>query len=100
MNAQAKKLGFDNLFQKGSVVDLDIGRWYAKASIKAEDLEIQNTEEVHKALSLGSYRLIPKKAFDEIAAELREPLRWAPLRAVARVLPLAALPAALLREAT
>jgi hypothetical protein len=60
------KIGWDSLFLNGSVVDLDISIWTARTGIKAADLGIENTDEVHKALSLGCHRLAPKAAFDEI----------------------------------
>jgi len=67
MTAMEARLGWDKIFAKGSVVDLDVGLYRAHTSIKTSDLEIKDSEEVRKAISLGTFRLIPKKAFEEIA---------------------------------
>jgi len=65
--AQAKaKVGWDNLFLTGSVLDLDVSKWYARTKIKAADLGIEDSPEVHQVLSLGNHRLIPAEAFEEI----------------------------------
>jgi len=60
------KVGWDNLFLTGSVLDLDVSMWAARTKIKPADLGIEDSAEVHKVLSLGNHRLIPSEAFDEI----------------------------------
>jgi hypothetical protein len=59
-------LTWNDLFLKGSLVDLDLSIWSARALIKAEDLGIQKTEAVIKAISLGHHKLIQRKALKEI----------------------------------
>jgi hypothetical protein len=59
-------IGWDALFFNGSVVDLDVGVWTARTSIKERDLAIENTKEVQKVLALGAYRLAPKEAFQSV----------------------------------
>ena len=61
-----QKVGWDNLFLTGSVLDLDVSMWAARTKIKPADLGIEDTDDVHKVLSLGNHRLIPAEAFDEI----------------------------------
>lgn len=61
-----RKIGWNDLFLSGSVVDLDVGEWRARMKLRPKDLGIEDTEEVSKALALGSHRLAPKDAFDEI----------------------------------
>lgn len=63
---QSNGLSWNSLFLTGSVVDIDAGRWYARTKIKPEDLGIVDSPEVAKALSLGSHRLAPPEAFEEI----------------------------------
>jgi len=72
-----RKIGWNDLFLAGSVVDLDVGMWSARTKIKAADLGIDDSPEVHKALSLGCHRLVPKDAFDKV----RE-IAWAAKRAI------------------
>lgn len=59
-------LTWNNLFLNGSIVDLTTGLWRARTKLKAADLGIENSQEVQKALSLGSHKLAPPKAFAEI----------------------------------
>jgi hypothetical protein len=55
---------WSDLFQSGSVVDLNVGYWRARVKITPEDLGIPNTDNVRAALNLGSHRLAPAEAFD------------------------------------
>jgi hypothetical protein len=66
MTAQQAKVGWDNLFLTGSVLDLDVSMWAARTKIKPADLGIEDSAEVHKVLSLGNHRLIPAEAFEDI----------------------------------
>lgn len=61
-----QKVGWDNLFLTGSVLDLDVSMWAARTKIKPADLGIEDSAEVHKVLSLGNHRLIPAEAFEDI----------------------------------
>jgi hypothetical protein len=73
------RIGWDNVFRTGVVVDLDIGVWRALASTKKQDLGIENSPEVNKVLSMGSMRLVPKKAFEkihEIGAEAKRDVEY------------------------
>jgi hypothetical protein len=62
------KVSLDQLFRNGVVVDLDISTYRAHAKIQAQDLGIKESDEVHKALSLGKHRLVSPESM----AELRE----------------------------
>jgi hypothetical protein len=59
-------LSWNDLFLKGSVVDLNTGHWSARLSSKPSDLGLVDSEAVSKALSLGAYRLAPAEAFKSI----------------------------------
>src|SRR4051812_1170605 len=61
-------LGWNDLFFTGSVVDLAVSVWGARIQIKASDLGIEDSEEVRKALSLGSHRLVPPESLTAISA--------------------------------
>ena len=58
--------GWDALFLSGSVIDLDVKLWSGRTQIKAADFGIEDSTEVQKALALGSHRLLPKEAFENI----------------------------------
>ena len=66
MTENSKAPGWSDLFLSGSVVDLDIKLWSGRTQIKAADFGIEDSAEVQKALSLGTHRLLPKEAFDNI----------------------------------
>lgn len=71
--------GWSDLFLSGSVVDMDIGLWSGRTQIRAQDFGIEDSKEVQKALSLGSHRLFPKEAFDEImdiARQAKRTVEW------------------------
>lgn len=59
-------LSWNSLFLTGSICDLDTGRWHARTKIRAQDLGILDSDEVAKALALGSHRLAPSAAFEGI----------------------------------
>lgn len=63
---------WDDLFSKGSVVDLSTSLWRARVQLKADDLGIEDSDEVRKALSLGCHRLAPAKAFEGLLAPARQ----------------------------
>lgn len=65
-NSGEKKTGLDALFEQGSVIDLTVSTWAARARLTAEDLGFEPTSEVKKALSLGCHRLAPSEAFVEV----------------------------------
>lgn len=66
-----EKMSWDDLFMAGTLIEATRHCWRARIQLKAEDLGIEKTEEVKKALSFGCHRLVPKKAFDEIEAITR-----------------------------
>lgn len=57
---------WSDLFLTGSIVDIEMSMWRARTKIKPEDLGIEDSAEVSKALSLGCHRLAPAKAFEEL----------------------------------
>ena len=67
------QINWNHLFAKGSIVDLNTGRWRARLAIKPQDLDIEDSDEVQKVLSLGQHRLAPETAF----AGILEPARAA-----------------------
>ena len=73
MNTRA--LGWDALFFQGSIIDLDIEVWSARLSVRPSDLGIEDTKDVREALTLGTVRLAPKKAFDRILQVRRAALK-------------------------
>ena len=64
-------LRWDDLFKGGSVIDLDIKRWTARAKILPRDLGIQDSSEIRQALSLGCHRLVPRQAFAAISSAIQ-----------------------------
>lgn len=58
-------LTWNDLFVKGSIVDLKAGKWRAKVRLEPQDLGIEPTIEVKQALALGSHRLAPFTVFKE-----------------------------------
>lgn len=73
--AKVSRLGWNDLFMKGSVVDLTTSLWRARIKVKAQDLGIPDSEEVAQALSLGQHRLAPADAFEEIMEPARKAAR-------------------------
>lgn len=69
------RLGWNDLFMSGSIVDLTTSIWRARIGLKAVDLGIEYSEDVQKALSLGSHRLAPAKAFERIMEPSRAAAR-------------------------
>jgi len=65
-------LNWNLLFEKGSIIDLNIKTWHAKTKITFSDLGIDNSQAVQKVLSLGNHRLIPSKAFESIVSAINE----------------------------
>ena len=65
-------VGWGALFLNGSVLDLDIGLWSAKTKILPSDFGISDSDEVKRALSLGTHRLFPKESFEEILSVVRD----------------------------
>lgn len=66
MTETGNAVSWNALFMRGSVLDLDVSSWNPKTKIRPADLGIEDTDAVHAALSLGSHRLIPQKAFEKI----------------------------------
>jgi hypothetical protein len=66
-----QKIGWDNLFLTGSVLDLDVSMWSGRTKIKAADLGIEDSDAVHQVLALGNHRLIPREAFEKINEAVR-----------------------------
>lgn len=64
-------LTWNDLFKAGSVVDLDMQIWTARVKIRAEDLGLEDSVDVRKALSLGQHRLAPPEEFEEIFKHAR-----------------------------
>lgn len=60
-------INWSDLFFAGSVVDLEVSLWRPFVRIKPEDLGIEDTPDVNRALSLGRHRLAPAKAMEDIA---------------------------------
>lgn len=67
-----KALTWDALFLNGSIVSITNSMWRARVQLRAADLGIDDTAEVQTALSLGSHRLAPRKAFEDISKAVRE----------------------------
>lgn len=66
MTEQVSKVNWNDLFLTGSIVDIELSMWRARTKIKASDLGIDDSPEVHKVLSLGNHRLFPAKAFEQL----------------------------------
>lgn len=64
-------LTWNDLFKAGSVVDLDMQIWTARVKIRSEDLGLEDSIDVRKALSLGQHRLAPPEEFEEIFKHAR-----------------------------
>ena len=60
-----------DLFVTGSIVALHVSKWRARIKLQAQDLGIDDSTDVQKALSLGQHRLAPKEAFEAIDAAQR-----------------------------
>jgi hypothetical protein len=71
----ANELTWDALFYRGSIADLDINIWSAKLNLRPTDIDVADTPDVREALTLGTMRLAPKKAFDRILAIRRAALK-------------------------
>lgn len=69
------QINWNHLFAKGSIVDLNTGRWRARLAIQPQDLDIKDSDEVNKILSLGQHRLAPEKAFEGILEPARAAAR-------------------------
>jgi len=55
-----------DLFSQGTLIKYSVHLWRARIQLKPEDLGIDQTEDIQKALSFGCHRLAPAEAFDEI----------------------------------
>jgi len=69
MTPASVRLCWEQLFESGSVIDLDTAIWTAKVGIEESDFGTDSPE-VRKVMALGTHRLIPKDAFTELR-ELR-----------------------------
>lgn len=61
-----------DIFTNGSVVNLSTSIWRARTKIVPQDLEIPDSADVRRVLSLGVHRLAPTEAFEPILAAERE----------------------------
>lgn len=59
---------WNDLFTQGTLIDFSIHLWRARIRLTAEDLGIDSTEDVQKAISFGCHRLAPASAFETINA--------------------------------
>lgn len=57
---------WNDLFSAGTLIDFSIHLWRARIRITAEDLGIEATTEVQKALSFGCHRLVQAEALEPI----------------------------------
>lgn len=57
---------WDDIFAAGNVFDITAKVWRARVKIQPKDLGIPATDEVRKALALGSHRLAPPGAFKAV----------------------------------
>lgn len=91
---------WNDLFKAGSVVDLTVRIWRARIALRPEDLGIEPTDEVSKALSLGAQRLLPTNTFAGVLVPVHKAERMLryyslnfPLVRGARYVPVANMPA-------
>jgi len=61
---------YSDLFDKLTLVDVDIHRWSGSVPLEPEDLGLPRTESVKKSLDLGRRRLVERAAVREIEADL------------------------------
>lgn len=61
-------LKWNDLFAAGTLIGFSVHLWRARIRLTPEDLGIEKTEEVQKALSFGCHRLIPAEAMVTINA--------------------------------
>jgi hypothetical protein len=66
-------LTWNDLFVHGTLIKYSTHLWRARIQLKPEDLGIEVTNDVAKALSFGVYRLAPSSAFETINAVVH---RW------------------------
>lgn len=59
-------ISWNDLFTQGTLIDFSVHLWRARIRLTAEDLGIDDTEDVKKAFSFGCHRLAPAKAFESI----------------------------------
>lgn len=59
-------LSWNQLFLNGSIVSLTVSKWRAQVKLKAQDLGLENSKDVQRALTLGRCRLAPSIAFAAI----------------------------------
>lgn len=71
----SRRIGWNDLFVSGSIVDLTVSIWRASIGVHTKDLGIENSAEVARVLSLGRYRLAPQKSFEKIAEASRAATR-------------------------
>lgn len=64
--------GWESLFTRGSVIDLDVKMWSARTKILPLDFGVEDSTELRKCISLGTHRLFPKSAFDDINEAVRK----------------------------
>jgi hypothetical protein len=62
----------NDLFRSGSVIQISVSIWPARTKIHPQDLDIPDSAQVREVLALGSHRLAPKAAFEEIRRAERE----------------------------
>lgn len=59
---------WNDLFTQGTLIDYSTHLWRARIRLKPEDLGIDPTDDVQRALSFGCHRLAPASAFADINA--------------------------------
>jgi len=59
-------LTWNDLFLSGSIVDLATSKWRGRVRLQPKDLGIPDSDAVASALTLGTNRLAPVEAYDEI----------------------------------
>jgi hypothetical protein len=64
-------ISWNDLFTKGTLINFSTHLWRARIQLTPEDLGIDKTEEVVKAISFGCHRLAPAKAFEQINSIVR-----------------------------
>jgi hypothetical protein len=57
---------YDDLFQKGVLVDFDARKWHPIVRINPKDIGVERTPEIDKALTMGGKRLFPHQPLRRI----------------------------------
>ena len=63
---------WSDLFVNGTLINYSQHFWRAKEQLTAEDLGIQESTDVKRAISFGSLKLAPKESFDSLNTIARE----------------------------